>query len=93
MNRIEVLTPSIVAGILDATETLTGVPADAMRSSLRQRRVLRARNAAAYVIRERYDIPLEDLALMFNRFDHTTMINALRRADMELVAKIREATA
>jgi chromosomal replication initiator protein len=58
-----------------------GVPVEKLLSPTRAAKVTQARQLAMYLTRELTDLSLPTIAAAFNRRDHTTVLNAIRRVE------------
>jgi chromosomal replication initiator protein len=67
--------------IQEAVADRVGVSLDAMLSPTRAADATRARQLAMYLARELTDLSLPAIAAAFNRRDHTTVLNAIRRVE------------
>lgn len=68
----------VVAGVVE----ITGVPEDDLKSSKRDRDIVRARDAAILLIRTMFsDMTLADIGKKFGNRDHSTVIHSLAKAE------------
>lgn len=69
------------AQVQSAVAEDSGISRETMLSPARGAPVVRARQIAMYLTRERTELSLPEIARAFNRRDHTTVIHALRRLE------------
>jgi len=75
--------------IIQAVIAVTGVTADRLCESYdRTKRVCMARHAGMYLCRKHAGMSHYEVAVLFGRTDHTTSINAAKKADPVLCAQI-----
>jgi chromosomal replication initiator protein len=67
--------------IQEAVSARLDIPLERMLSPTRAADVTRARQLAMYLTRELTDLSLPAIAAAFNRRDHTTVLNAIRRVE------------
>ena len=91
--------------IMSQTSAYFGVTPEDLKSPTRTRTLTQPRHIAMYLCREMTDLSLPKIAESFNRRDHTTVLNALRKIEKlmaekqtvfnqvtELIARIKQAT-
>ena len=54
-----------------------------LKSSSRSRRIVPARNTAMFLIRKKTGLPLKDIGKIFGKRNHSTVLNALKKAQKE----------
>ncbi len=90
--------------IMSQTSAYFGVTPEDLKSPTRTRTLTQPRHIAMYLCREMTDLSLPKIAESFNRRDHTTVLNALRKIEKlmaekqtvfnqvtELIARIKQA--
>lgn len=73
--------------IMHQTASYFGVTTDDLKSPTRTRTLTQPRHIAMYLCREMTDLSLPKIAESFNRRDHTTVINALRKIEKLMTEK------
>lgn len=67
--------------IISCTSEFLSVPIDVMKSSLRTKEALEARQSAIYFIKHLTSLSLKNIGGMFNGRDHTTVIHTMQVVD------------
>ncbi len=69
-------TEKLVSNILDIVSTEYQVSLDELKSKSRKKNLVTPRHIAMYLIKENTDLTLQSIASIFNKKDHSTIINA-----------------
>ena len=78
----------ITAGIIIAqTASYFDISVEELKSPARTRNLTVPRHISMYLCREMTDYSLPKIAELFNRRDHTTVINALRKVEKQMAEK------
>lgn len=75
--------------IIRETARLSNQPYQILTGFNRKSEVFAARAIAMYLIRKNTTLTLTDIGEIFSRRDHTTVLNAVRRAE-EMIAESKE---
>lgn len=79
---------AVTAGlVMNQTASYFGVTVEDLKSPMRTRTLTQPRHIAMYLCREMTDLSLPKIAEAFNRRDHTTVINALRKIESLMAEK------
>ncbi|MET7073954.1 chromosomal replication initiator protein DnaA [Trueperella pyogenes] len=79
---------TVTAGlIMNQVSTYFGITAGDLKSPTRTRSLTQPRHIAMYMCREMTDLSLPKIAEAFNRRDHTTVLNALRKIESLMTEK------
>ncbi|VEI13347.1 chromosomal replication initiator protein DnaA [Trueperella bialowiezensis] len=73
--------------VMSQTASYFGVSVDDLKSPTRTRTLTQPRHIAMYLCREMTDLSLPKIAEAFNRRDHTTVLNALRKIEKLMAEK------
>ncbi|XCB29145.1 helix-turn-helix domain-containing protein [Arcanobacterium hippocoleae] len=78
----------VTAGIIMAqTARYFDISLEDLKSPVRTRSFTMPRHIAMYLCREMTDYSLPKIADLFNRRDHTTVLNALRKVEKQMAEK------
>ncbi|WP_461005144.1 helix-turn-helix domain-containing protein, partial [Trueperella pyogenes] len=79
---------TVTAGlIMNQVSAYFGITAGDLKSPTRTRSLTQPRHIAMYMCREMTDLSLPKIAEAFNRRDHTTVLNALRKIESLMTEK------